>query len=109
MAILKAIPLDAVRLAHVTAAAQASGLIRGACFAAFSDCPLVGVDCEDTLRGMKPYRVGRCHFLPVTRGNLDQVLERTRRERGLQEVRRTWGAGYRALQTEFSARKGGAA
>lgn len=99
---VKTIPLDAVRLAYVTAKARRLGIAADSRFAAFTDCPLVGIDCEDALRGMKPYRVGRCHFLPVTRGDMHKVLERTRTVRGLQEVRRTWGIGMRALQAEFA-------
>lgn len=97
----KTIPLEAVRLAFVTAKARSLSVVTDR-FAAFTDCPLVGLDCEDTLRGMKPYRVGHCHFLPMTRGNVGQLLERVRRERGLPEVRRTWGAGLRALQREIA-------
>lgn len=102
MAATKTIPLGAVRLACVTAKARHHGIAVDR-FAAFSDCPLVGIDCDDALRGLKPYRVPACHFLPMSRGNMAQVLERVRRAHGLAEVRRTWGAGLRFLQAEFAA------
>lgn len=98
----KTIPLEAVRLAFVTAKARRLGVISAGRFAAFTDCPLVGIDCDDTLRGRKPYRVPACHFLPMTRGSMGNVLERTRLYHGLKEVRRTWGAGMRELQREFA-------
>lgn len=41
------------------------------------------------------------HLSLMTRGKLPQVL-RTVRQRGLAEVRRTWGEGMRTLQKEFA-------
>lgn len=97
----KTIPLDAVKLAWVTARARQFGMSLDR-FAAYTDCPLLGIDCDDAIRGRMPYRLPPCHFLPMSRGGMDRVLNRTRMEHGLQEVRRTWGAGYRSLQKEFS-------
>lgn len=74
--------------------------------AAFTQAPFWMPTCKDALRarrlgGSHAHKVLRQHFSPMHTGDMDKVLERTRREHGLQEVRRTWGAGYRALQAEF--------
>lgn len=39
---------------------------------------------------------------PLTRGHMQALLERVRREHGRAEVLRTWGAGMRALGAEFA-------
>lgn len=75
--------------------------------AAFTQVPFWEPTCRDMVRsrrlGMKPRRAITQHFSPMHTGDMDAVLERTRLHHGLQEVRRTWGAGYRELLREFSA------
>lgn len=39
-------------------------------------------------------------MVPMTRGNMNNVVEHVRLMRGLPEVRKTWGAGYRAMLQE---------
>ncbi len=75
--------------------------------AAYTQNPcMVPMTCRDARRwpaGVRPRRVEIVsHFGPMHAGDLQQLLERVRRERGLAEVRRTWGAGLRVLQADFA-------
>lgn len=74
--------------------------------AAYTQAPFWLPTCCDMARcrrlGTEPSRVLRQHFSAMHAGDMERVLERTRYERGLQEVRRTWGAGMRTLQREFA-------
>ena len=48
---------------------------------------------------------------PMQRGRMHDVVQRTRRQDGLPEVRRTWGAGLKAMLAETTGAvllKGGA-
>jgi hypothetical protein len=42
-------------------------------------------------------------FGPMERGRLCEVVERTRAFRGLDEVRRTWGKGLKAMRAETAS------
>ena len=67
----------------------------------------------------RPHVARFCHprpplLQPMERGNLRELVERTRWLRGLDEVRRTWGCGLRAMLAEAEqytllAQKGGSA
>jgi hypothetical protein len=103
----KAVPLEAVRTALMCAQvrrivrtdSQGKRLVR---CAAYTQNPLLNISCLDASRGMRPHPVLRSNFSPMHSGDMWQVLERTRYEHGLAEVRRTWGAGPRAMRAEFS-------
>lgn len=101
------IPLNDVRNALMCARVRqiartgSDGKPLGRC-AAFTQYPLLNVTCSDRVRGHRPYPWQEHHFGPMSRGELERVLQRAR-WRGLAEVRRTWGAGLRVLQAEFSA------
>lgn len=71
--------------------------------AAFTQAPFWEPTCRDRRRGRPSRRAIRQTFSPMHAGDMDLVLERTRREHGLVEVRRTWGAGYLALKPEFNS------
>jgi hypothetical protein len=75
--------------------------------AAFTQAPFWEPTCRDRQRqrrlGTTVRPALRQHFSPMHAGDMDRLLERTRLEHGLQEVRRTWGTGYRALSSEFNS------
>lgn len=107
----KAIPLKDVRAALMCAIVRSKSSAKGRT-AAFTQAPGWLAACADrTTRGGKvrpmatkggiPLGVIRQHFAVMHTGDLDRVLERTRLEHGLDEVRRTWGIGYRRLKHEF--------
>jgi len=103
----KAIPLADVRSALMLAIVRqksvgADGKRLGR-FAAYTDLPLANIDCVTARRGHKPYKLPRAHFSPMHVGDLDRVVERVRLQRGLAEVRRTWGRGIAALRAEWKA------
>jgi hypothetical protein len=65
---------------------------------ALTAAPLVSVDCHE---GRKPLAVPhRALVSPMQRGRIHSLYTRTRLQHGLAEVRRTWGAGLRALLAE---------
>lgn len=76
-------------------------------FAAYSPAPLIDADChqgrppsDEQLR-QSCRTAGRSITVgPITRGYVCNVFERTRQLHGLDEVRRTWGTGIRALRAE---------
>lgn len=106
---MNTIPIQAVRDALAFAIvkrvartdAQGKPLGRVAAYTYYA--PLTTVTCRTRrYRSDGPQRrFPGAHFGPMFRGDLDRLLERTRLEHGLPEVRRTWGAGMRALQAEF--------
>lgn len=102
----KTIPLAAVRIALMAAQVRrlthpADGKAVGR-FAAYSNYPAVNISCTEARRGHKPYRLAPMHAGPMYRGDLRQLLQRVRWQHGLAGVRNTWGAGMRALTTEFA-------
>lgn len=103
----KTIPLQAVRdvlmcdkVRRCGGLSQPDGNRMGR-FAAYTQHPLLGNSCRDARRGLKPYRPNTVNFCAMHRGDLRNVLQRTRWA-GLAEVRKTWGSGLRALQAEFA-------
>ena len=67
--------------------------------------PILEVDCSsrNRLRGREDaQRIGlaNCATGPMRRGRVVELIERTRLLHGLPEVRKTWGAGLRALTAE---------
>lgn len=72
---------------------------RGARWAAMSN----GVNTQSCDRRRGAYRLP-CPplMLPMNHGDLLRTVERSRLQRGLPEVRRTWGCGLRALQAELA-------
>lgn len=106
---MKVIPLKDVRTALMCAQvkriarvdAQGKPLGRVAAYTYYA--PLSTVGCRDRrFRSDGPQRrFPDMHFGPMFRGDLDRLVARVRRVRGLAEVRRTWGAGLRALQAEL--------
>lgn len=102
---VKTIPLSAVVTALCTACLRGTRTEDGrpiGRFAAYSNYPAVNISCAQALRGHKPYRLTPSHVGPMYRGELGAVLERVRRRHGLAGVRKTWGAGMRALSAEFA-------
>lgn len=100
----RAIPLQAVRdalmFASIRRKATSHQVVR---FAAYTNIqPLTGVHCQSpSYRKDVPQRpLPPMHFCGMWRGDVDRLVQRVRREHGLAEVRRTWGAGLRALQVE---------
>lgn len=94
------IPLQAVRnavmLATVRSERPEAFVAR---FAAYSSYPSpFSPRCADP----RPLRLLPMHFGPMESGDMERLLRRHRTEAGLAGVRRTWGAGMRELQTEFS-------
>ena len=99
----KTIPLVAVR--HVLHAMRFKDPATGKPFArwaAYTNSPEVNISCKQALWGHRPYRLPPLHFSPMTSGYMGSVLERVRSSGGLREVRRTFGAGLRAMQAEFA-------
>lgn len=106
----KTIPLKDVQVALMCAAVRMktrrpNGTRHGRT-AAYTQVPFWMPTCRDMVRcrrlGTSPSKVIEQHFSPMHTGDMDKVLERTRLHHGLQEVRRTWGEGYRVLTQEFS-------
>lgn len=105
----KAIPLKDVRNALMFAQvkrisrvdAQGKPLGRVAAYSHYA--PIGTVSCRDRCfrSDGAQWRFPEMHFGPMFRGDLDCVVERVRLHHGLPEVRRTWGAGLRALQAEL--------
>ena len=103
------IPLKDVRNALMcaivkqkTAGREISGIPHARVGAFTYYAPLTTVTCRNVRRGYTQRRFGDAHFGPMFRGDMDRVLERTRYEHGLAEVRRTWHAGMRDLKAEFA-------
>ena len=105
----KSIPLDAVRNALMCAMVKKiartdrEGRPLGRVAAYTYYAPLTSVACESRWRGGARRTFPGMHFGPMWRGDLDRVIQRVRVERGVAEVRRTWGAGVRALKAEAAS------
>lgn len=75
---------------------------------ALSEGPVIEVDCARTSRWTRPDMlaaarrsgISPARVMPLTRGFIYRVFERTNREHGRREVLRTWGVGIRALNSE---------
>lgn len=86
-------------VARKIAARQIASGERGARWAAMSN----GVSTQSCDRRRRAYRLPCPPLMqPMHRGNLAEVVERTRLVGGLPEVRRTWGLGLRAMQAEVA-------
>ena len=101
------IPLKAVELALMTAKMRRNNQGRTALLAAYTPRLVAGVDCHQgiapsaaTLAHAKQegMRVEQAAFME--RGHIHKVIERTRNLHGLDEVRKTFGAGMRELERE---------
>ena len=104
----KAIPLDAVRNALMcavikqkTAGREVSGKPHGRTAAYSYYAPLTSVTCRNARPGQQRRHFPAMHFGVMFQGDVDRLIERVRLEQGLQEVRRIWGKGLRALQAEI--------
>ena len=104
----KTIPLASVQAALMCAKVRlltrAEDGRRHGRAAAITQAPFWELTCKDRLRSggrSSQRRAISCTFTVMHTGDMDEVLARVRLNGGLQEVRRTWGAGYRALQGEF--------
>jgi hypothetical protein len=70
--------------------------------------PLLQVDCHHGSRHTTAAKRAQAlkdgnwppHITPLRRGHISSLYARTRLHHGLKEVRRTWGAGLRALLAE---------
>jgi hypothetical protein len=69
--------------------------------AAYTQNPTFNHSCKESLRRWGPRMDVPVHFGPMYKGDLPRVLQ-TVRMHGLPEVRKTFGAGMRALQAEFA-------
>ncbi|MBK1612082.1 hypothetical protein CKO44_01170 [Rubrivivax gelatinosus] len=103
----KAIPVKAVSDALMCAVTrlktkgrEATGQRHGRC-AAFTQVPHAFVfRCQDARRHRSPWPQQPYHFAPMDAGDLEAVAQRVRLEHGLAEVRRIWGKGLRAMQSD---------
>ncbi len=101
------IPLHAVKLALDTAKLRRYNQGRTALLAAYTPSPVVNVDCH---RGTTPSAATLAHAKRagmrveqaalMERGHIHKVIQRTRNLHGLDEVRKTFGAGMRELERE---------
>lgn len=70
--------------------------------------PYISVDCASSSIHTRPGLIATAKRLGTSplrgqlmlRGHIARLIERTRRERGLAEVKRTWRTGLRALLAE---------
>lgn len=100
----------AIQLEHLQLVLVSAKLRRytkgGTCLlAAVTAAPLLRADCSNRNRlRMREVamRNSQCRAMvtPMDRGHLAELILRTRLHHGLAEVRKTWGAGMRALQSE---------
>lgn len=94
---IKAEHVELALVARKIASLQVEGGKPAARWAAMSN----GVSTQDCSRRPSAYRLPVPPLMmPMHRGQFDRLLERTRRAYGLDEVRRIWGCGLRALQAE---------
>jgi hypothetical protein len=97
------IPFESVAVAAMTARMRRRNGCSTGLFCALTPRPKLDVDCG---RNSVDWvylacQTGTWHYTgPLQRGRIAQVWERTARERGAAEVRRTWGVGIRALRAE---------
>lgn len=69
--------------------------------AAYTQTPTFNHTCRESLKRFRPARDIPSNFSPMSKGDMERVLEKVRMH-GLPEVRKTFGAGMRALQAEFA-------
>lgn len=74
---------------------------------AFSEGPVISVDCHDSQRThewakAEALRFGRsrARVMPMQRGDIARLIEQVQRTYGRRETIRTWGAGMRVLLRE---------
>lgn len=105
----KTIPLQAVRDALMCAVVKTK--VRGreisgkphARTAAFTQVPHAFVyRCTDARKRRGRLPSPPWHFSPMDAGDMERLLQHVRVWHGRDEVRRTWGVGFRALKTEFT-------
>jgi hypothetical protein len=99
------IPLDMVEAALVSARMRRRNGGRTCALAAMTAAPLLQPDCSHPNRlrlrdeAMRlAARPAMCS--PMERGHVAALIARTRLYHGLDEVRKTWGSGLRALLAE---------
>lgn len=100
------IRLQDLELALVSAKMRRNNHGRTCLLAAMTEQPLVKVDCHK--RNVRPadierarqYGLCRAMCQPMDRGHIATLIERVRWQRGLPEIRKTWGTGIRALLAE---------
>ncbi|KQM72955.1 hypothetical protein [Xylophilus sp. Leaf220] len=80
---------------------------RTAQFCALSAYPGIDVDCRHGVdeRGRRTAAAlalgeSRARFMPLARGHIATLIERTHLHHGRKEMLRTWGVGVRALLAE---------
>lgn len=88
-------------------------------FCALSEHPTIQLDCStrnrmyadpESRERAQRFGMSRARFMPMDRGHIAGLIERTRWMHGLAEVRKTWRTGIRALLAESRySLKGGAA
>lgn len=101
----KTIALNDLKLVLASAKLRRYTKGRTCLLAVTTATPILDVDCSsrNRMRGREDAkRIGlaRCNTGPMQRGHVTELIERTRLFHGLPEVRKTWGAGLRALKTE---------
>lgn len=69
--------------------------------AAYTQNPNLNISCRDALWGYKPFPPNPSNFSPMSKGDMEGLLKKVRMH-GLPEVRKTFGAGMKALQAEFA-------
>lgn len=101
------IRLQDLQLVAATVKARRSINADLAWFCALSEHPVISVDCgsnrrihSDLLEAAKRHGLSKSRMLPMQRGRIACVVERTRWMHGMAEVRKTWRTGIRALLAE---------
>lgn len=99
------IPADKLDLLLASAKLRRWNHGRTAQFCVLSAGPVLTTHCHDRhragIREQAPrFGVSRAIFQPLQRGGIAELFERVRLAHGLEEVRRTWGTGIRALRAE---------
>lgn len=99
-----------INLEHLQLALASAKLRRhtrgGTCLlAALTSAPVLRADCSSRSRqrmlaDAKLHGHSKPMVTLMERGHMAELIFRTRLEHGLAEVRKTWGAGLRALQAE---------
>ena len=110
-----AVSLSDLKFALFTARMRRTSNSRVAQLAAVTAGTMIEVDCSTAGRLRlrdDAIRFGKSHVTatPLDRGHIALLIERTRWQHGLAEVRKTWGVGIKALRAEPRyVLKGGAA
>jgi len=102
------IRLKDVQLACVIARARRQSFAAD-WFCALSEHPTIRLDCShrnrmyvepDARERASRFGLSQARFMPMDRGHIAELMERTRLLHGLAEVKRTWHQGIRALLRE---------